>query len=70
MATRRAATVKDIEMFDRFSILKEHNSKKKLLDCLKSDKRVELEESQFGDPGEDYSALLVSGKRVAYFPGY
>jgi hypothetical protein len=32
--------------------------------------KLELEESEFSDPGDDYSALLLDGKRVGYCAGY
>lgn len=31
---------------------------------------VELEESLFADPGDDYSALIVNNRQIAFWPGY
>ncbi len=32
--------------------------------------KLKLECSSFSDPGEDYTALSLEGKRITYWPGY
>ena len=38
--------------------------------ALADEGKVHMECSSFTDPGEDYTALVVDGKRITYWPGY
>jgi len=67
---RRKATQGDLEMFSfmgRFSTTPEREAKaRKALE----EGTLEFEESGFKDPGEDYTALVANGERLATWGGY
>lgn len=39
-------------------------------EAMSKGSKVEMEESSFSDPGGDYCAVLVDGRRVATIDGY
>ncbi len=68
MPHRRIATERDIENFRAFGktrLTVEEFKKSKLRGDV-----VEVEESAFNDPGCDYTAIVINGKRVGFWPGY
>ena len=68
MPCRKDATLHDAEMFNSFHMLR--IDIEELKRSLVQGSRLELEESEFEDPGPDYVALFLDGKRVGYWPGY
>ena len=68
MAKRRSASLDDAKTFNDFGMLQiDLETLKALLD---SGSLLEIEDSDFKDPGPDYSALFLNGKRIGYWPGY
>ena len=68
MAKRRPATLDDAKTFSAFGMLQ--INMEALEARLASGSSLEIEESEFKDPGPDYSALLLDGARIGYWRGY
>ena len=68
MPNRRKATMQDVDRFDAMNML--HAEKSEIVNDVAHGMELEVEESSFSDPGEDYSALYVGTKQVGYWPGY
>jgi len=64
MAKRHPATMDDVKQFKQFKKLRVP------LKSINAQDRIEIEESEVGDPGEDYSALYVNDKKVGHWAGY
>jgi len=70
MSTRRKAILKDLYSFHTFNHLNTDITVRTVETAVDQGARLEVEESQFKDPREDYTALLLNGERIGYWPGY
>jgi len=68
MPRRRPATLDDAKTFNVFGMLQIDMEALEARLVLGSS--LEIEESEFKDPGPDYSALLLDGARIGYWRGY
>lgn len=68
MAIRRKADIVDVARFERAGMLR--ISMSEAADRIGQGERLEIEESQFSDPGEDYSALYLNDEQIGFWRGY
>ena len=77
MPKERKATTEDLEQFQRFSMLRA--PLKEILKEVAAGGKLTVIESEFNDPGDDYSALELTRKvgkgfgkreRIGFWPGY
>lgn len=76
MPRSRKASRNDVESHlshaNTLTRINESSNPRKMLLQLLEDGHLEVEESSFSDPGEDYTALVDAkiGERLTYWPGY
>lgn len=68
MAVRKIATMTEVHGFDEAGKLK--ITPKEISERVGRGERLEYEESQFSDPGPDYTALYFGQDQVGYWEGY
>ena len=70
MASKLKATIRDAKDFADFGYLQAPMTLSEVKDQLDNDGILQIETSDFTDPGGDYTALYLNDVRIGYWPGY